>query len=355
MKKIPLLFILLTLISFSFSQNAKLNQVAKVETTKPKDQARAGTCWSFATVSFIETEVLRNTGKEFDLSENFTVYYAYINKAIIYVRKQGKHNFAQGGQAHDVFDVIKKYGIVPDEAYPYKNKNHTKLETDLKYFLDSIVKLDTLPRFWLDDYKKILDNSLGVPPTNFEYEGQKYTPKTFLLDVLKFNTDDYIEITSFSHQEFNTQFVLEVADNWSLDLYYNVTISDLMAIIDNALKNNYSVAWDGDVSETGFNTETGFADLKGENGQKIKVMVPQALRQMMFDQLQTTDDHLMHCIGLFTDEKEQKYYLIKNSWGSYPPFDGYLYMSEDFVMYKTIAIMVHKQAIPQKIKEKLGL
>ncbi|MBN2894119.1 MAG: aminopeptidase [Bacteroidales bacterium] len=356
MKKISFFLLLSFFVTFAYSQPEGFTAITKVKTTPPKDQARAGTCWSFATVSFIETEVLRITEKEFDLSETFPVYYAYLDKAEMYIRLQGLTNFGQGGQAHDVMNVIKEYGIVPEAVYPYTNKDHTKLEKKLKNYLDSILKLDSIPRKWIDGYQKILDKGLGVPPTKFTFEGKDYTPRSFVTQVLEFNPNNYIELTSFNHHEFYQEFALEVPDNWSRDLYYNVSLDDLMKIIEEALMNGYSVDWDGDVSEKTFDTKTGMATLEGKGGnKKMQVLAPQSFRQTLFDRQFTTDDHLMHAVGIFKGPFGGKFYLIKNSWGEYPPFDGYIYMSEDFVMYKTIAILVHKDAIPELIKEKLKI
>lgn len=353
MKKLSIIAILLLIVGFANAQPENFKEIAIVKTTVPKDQAKAGTCWSFATTSFVETEVLRITGEEFDLSENFSVYYSYINKAKMYVRLQGLHQFGQGGQAHDVLDVISEYGLVTEEAYPYKNKDHTQLEKDLKSYLDSVISLDTLPRVWMAGYKKILNDALGTPPTSFEYNGKQISAKNFVKDILKFNTNDYVEVTSFSHHPFYQQFVLEVPDNWSMGLYHNVPITDLLAIMENGITNGYSIDWDGDVSEEGFAVRKGLAYFtkKGKGG-GMRAISEQPYRQRLFDRQFTTDDHLMHAVGLYTDAAGEKQYLIKNSWGKYPPFDGYLYMSEEYVKYKTVAILVHKDAIPEEILEK---
>lgn len=350
------IFVSIAVIFLSISISAQpkgFTELSKIKATSVKDQAQAGSCWSFATTSFIEAEVLRESNINVDISELFFVYYAYINRAVYFVRLQGHNNFAQGGQAHDVMDIVKEYGAVPEDAYPYSLKNHTQLEHDLKTFLDSIVALDNLPLNWKQDFIKILDSYLGAPPTDFRYDGKKYTPRTFATQFLKFDPNNYVEISSYTHHNFYEQFVLEVPDNWALSLYYNVHINELVSIIDSAIFNGYSVDWDGDVSEPGFNVRDGIANVSKDN--KSMSMSVQPYRQQLFDRQTTTDDHLMHAIGVYKNAAGMKYYLIKNSWGDYGKFHGYLYMSEDYVKYHTIAILVNKNAIPQVISDRLNL
>ncbi len=346
MKKISLLIVFVAMFFVSFSQK-NIESVVEVKNTVPKDQAMTGTCWGFSTTSFIESEVLRITGKEFDLSENFVVYYTYMNKARIYFRFHGNHNFGQGGQAHDVINVVREYGIVPESAYEFKNKYHGKMEELLKNYLDSIIALKDVPKDWEKGFVAILNEQLGTPPTSFEFNGKTYTPMTFTNDVLHFKPDDYIEITSYKYKGFDKNIILEVPDNWSLDLYMNVNIDNFVKIVDYALKNNYSMVWDGDVSEKGFESKKGMADLKLENAEKK--MTTDELRQAMFDNYTTTDDHLMHLVGIAKDKKDRKLYKIKNSWGEYPPFAGYLFVTEEYMKLKTVAIMVNKEVI-QKIE-----
>jgi bleomycin hydrolase len=353
MKKTILLIGLVAFIITSYAQPTPkgFTEISKVKTTSVKDQQRTGNCWAFSTVSFVETEILRNTGNVFDLSEMYCAYYAYIGKAKTYVRYQGKHQFSEGGQAHDVIDVIRKYGIVRESDYPMKLKNDAYLKKTLKNFLDSILALDTLPGNWLKTYKKILDDSLGVPPQYITYEGKKYTALDFTKQILKFNADDYVEISSFSYKPFYKQFVLEVPDNWSAGLYYNLPLNKFMQIMEDALASGYSFVWDGDVSEKEFRTRTSIVDLDVEKLNKYGQMTLQPLRQSLYEMLYTTDDHLMHCVGLYKDKTGEKYFLIKNSWGAYGPFEGYLYMSEDYFKLKTVAILVNKEVL-KKIQDR---
>lgn len=362
----------------------------QVKTTPVKDQQSTGTCWSFATTSFIETELLRMGQPEFNLSEMYFARHAYSEKGNLYVRFQGTNNFGQGGQAHDVLNVIKNYGIATEESYPGKNygsndHNHGELETSLKAFVDVIIKKENgkLTTAWYNAFESMLDSYLGKLPTEITFNGKKYTPKS-LFESTKLNLDDYVEITSFNHHPFYQSFILEIPDNWSRDKYYNVPLDELMSIMENALMNGYSVCWDGDVSEKGFAYKKGVAiipavkveDLsktemskwteKSESDRKIQmfafngpvpeILVNQENRQSNFDNQTTTDDHLMHLTGIATDQNGTKYYYTKNSWGTENHiFNGYLYMSESFVRMKTIAILVHKNAIPTEIASKMGL
>lgn len=354
MKRIYVSLVLILLYSSIYAQPQGFIEVSTVKTTSVKDQAQAGSCWSFATTSFIESEVQHQNSIDVNISEMFFVYYGYINRANYYVRLQGHNNFGQGGQAHDVMDIVKVHGMVPEDVYPYTLTNHTQLEHDLKNYLDSIVGLDNLPTNWLQEYTKILDSYLGAPPANFKYDRKQYTPRSFTTQYLKFDPENYVELTSYSHHNFYEQFVLEVPDNWALALYYNVYINELVSIIDSALANGYSVAWDGDVSEPGFNMQKGLAIVNAKNIRNMN-MSAQPYRQQLFDQQTTTDDHLMHAVGVYKDNAEIKYYLIKNSWGNYGIYKGYLYMSEDYVKFHTIAILVNKNAIPRTIKDRINL
>lgn len=364
-----------------------LNQV---KTTPVKNQQSTGTCWSFATTSFIETELLRIGQPEFDLSEMFFARYAYSDKANLYVRYQGTNNFGQGGQAHDVLNMMRNYGMATEESYPGKNygsndHNHGELELALKAFVDVIIKNpnDKITTAWAPAFESILDAYLGKVPTEITFNGKKFTPKS-LFESTGLNLDDYVEITSFNHHPFYQSFILEIPDNWHRDKYINVPLDDLMAIIENSIMKGYSVCWDGDVSERGFAYKKGVAilpaakveDLKNTdmsrwtdvskedrisqmfsfNGPVPEVNVTQENRQLNFNNQTTTDDHLMHFVGIATDQNGVKYYYTKNSWGTENHiYNGYLYMSEPFVRMKTIAILVHKDAIPVEIAMKLGL
>ncbi len=386
--------ILLMFTGSTYSQDSgngySFTMLKQIKTTPVKNQQSTGTCWSFATTSFIETELIRLGQPEFDLSEMYFARCAYSDKANLFVRYQGTNNFGQGGQAHDVLNMMRSYGMATDESYPGKNYGsndhvHGELESVLKSFLDVIVKNPNrkLTTAWAPAYESILDAYLGKVPTELTINGKKFTPKSFL-ESTGLKLDDYVEITSFNHHSFYQSFILEIPDNWHRDMYYNVPLNDLSAIIDNAIMNGYSVCWDGDVSEKGFAYKKGVAilpaakveDLKNTDmsrwtevsekdrvaqmftfsGPVPEINVTQENRQLNFDNQTTTDDHLMHLVGIAKDQNGTKYYYTKNSWGTENHvYNGFFYMSESFVKMKAIAILVHKDAIPSEIATKMGL
>ena len=375
------LILLIPILVFPQGKKQKPDQyeftmVHQVKTTPVKNQARTGTCWSFATTSFVETELLRRGKPEVILAPMWNVRFTYLPKAENFIRYNGLANFGEGGQAHDVMNVIRKYGFVPQEVYSGMNinedlYNNGELDAVVKAEVDAVNKDKggKITPVWPQVIESTLNIYLGVPPKEFVYEGKTYTPKSFV-EAMGFNPDDYVEITSYTHHPFYTKFDLEVPDNWSKDLYYNVPLEDLMKIIDNAIEKGYSVAWDGDVSEKGFNRKKGIAiipaveetseDAKKEDDEKDQPVkekaVTQEMRQQAFDNRTTTDDHLMHITGMAKDQNGDVFYYTKNSWGTKDKkYDGYWYLSTPYVQLKTIAIMVHKDAIPADIKSKLGL
>lgn len=348
--------------------------VYEVPTTSVKQQGRSGTCWSFSTTSFLETEILRLSGEEHNFSEMYFVYYTYLNKARQYIRFHGTNNFSEGGQAHDVLNVVDKYGLVNEKDYPGKKAeqdmhNHTVLENKLKTYLDSIASIeDKIDLEWIDEVNEILQMYLGKLPEKI-HSTEEITPQTYFSKT-GLDLNNYIEITSFMHHPFYEQFILEIPDNWALQKYYNIPLDELMAIIDNSLKNGISVLWDGDATEQSYNTFIGIATIPNEEMQKLDKLeflkaiekphteqkITQKLRQKSFDNQTSTDDHLMHITGLVKDQTGTKFYKTKNSWGKETgPYEGYIYLSEAYVKYKTIAIMVHKDAVPEDIAEKIGL
>lgn len=339
-----------------------------------KNQARTGTCWCFATVSFMESELLRMGRGEFDLSEMYFVHNAYIQKAENYYRLHGMANFGEGGQAHDVFDQLKGNGAVPENVYSgltngEQKHNHSEMTDILESMLKSVAKGSKVSPRWRDAYASVMDVYLGKVPQNFEYNGKTYTPQSFYNDVLQLKADDYVELTSYQHHPYYTQFRLEIPDNWSGTLYYNLPIDELMAVIDNAFLNGYTMVWDGDVSDHDFSRKGGYAvlplkswDEKSQDEKDAKITSPepektvtQEIRQASFDSFTSTDDHLMHLTGTAKDQNGNKYYITKNSWGTDGKYNGYWYMSVPYVRMNTVAIMVHKSALPETIAQKLGI
>jgi bleomycin hydrolase len=334
-----------------------------------ENQCQTGTCWSFATVSFLEAEVLRKGGKAVDLSEMYNVRITYPLKADAFVRYQGKQQFGPGGLSHDVLRVVAEYGIVPQSAYSgmnagIKEHNHggldALLESTVKTVLDK--KLNEEGSAWKNSVEGILDAEIGAVPSSFDFNGKKFTPAQFR-DELKINASEYVSITSFTHHPYYAPFVLEVPDNWSKGGFYNVPLTDLERITEYALDNGYTIAWDADVSEKGFSYSQGVAILPASMPKKEEwwttvhpELTPTAAsRQDAFDRFETTDDHLMHITGKSKDQLGNTYYITKNSWGATNPFKGYLHVSKNYYLMKTVGIVIHKDAIPADIRTKLGL
>lgn len=334
----------------------------KIDFTKVKSQDQTGTCWCFAGASFLESELLRQGHGNHNISEMFIVKNVYKDKAMNYVLRSGKANFGQGALAHDFINAVGRHGMIPEEYFSgldqgAKAHNHSEMEAILKGMLEATVKLKKLTPKWRKAYDKVLDVYIGESPSSFNYQDKNYTPKQ-LAKEFKFNAKDYVNLTSYTHHPFYEEFVLEIPDNNSNGSFLNVPIDELVSVIDHAIENGFSVAWDGDVSELGFQARRGLAILP-ENPRRPNLFsepgkektVTQAMRQETFLSYSTTDDHLMHLVGISRDKAGNKYYVIKNSWGEIGPFNGLIHMSEAYVRLKTVAIMVHKDGIPPKKAE----
>ncbi len=348
----------------------------QINATGVKNQYKSGTCWSYSGLSFFESELIRMGKGEHDLSEMFVVHNTYSKKADKYVRMHGNVNFAAGSVFHDVTNVIRESGIMPNEVYAgnpeYNGKNvHNEMDGVLAAMVAAVIKNPNgrLTDEWKKAYEATLDVYLGEMPSEFEYKEKKYTPKSFS-SSLGINPDDYIEITSFTHHPFYSKFALEIPDNWSWDAVYNVPLADLQKILDNAIATNYGVAWASDVSEKYFSFTNGIAYVPEKEYDEMtqaekdsmftkptpELIVTQELRQQSFDNYTTEDDHGMHIIGTARDQDNTKYYLVKNSWGEERnDCKGYFYATENYVLLKTTCIMVHKDAVPKDIAKKMGL
>lgn len=365
----------------------KFTTVVSLPATPVKNQSATGTCWCFATTSFMESELIRMGKGEYDLSEMFVVNETYRNRIRDNYLRQGKGNLGEGSLSPSWLRVFREEGIVPQEAYSgisYDSPVHNHRE--LQAYIDAVttvpVKMKRLSKESDEVTNAILEIYLGEQPESFTYKGVSYTPESFATS-LGLNMDDYMHITSFSHFPFYTEGLLEVPDNWEMNRFHNVPLDELIQVMDYALNNGYTVNWDGDVSERGFSHAIGVAinpdmtkaDISGSTDRARfesmgtdraaglsfekpypEIDVTQDIRQKGYETFVTTDDHLMHVTGIVKDQNGTKYYITKNSWGTERnPTGGYLNMSESFVRSKTIYIMVHKNAIPGEIKSKLGL
>jgi bleomycin hydrolase len=362
------------------SENSKaaftFTDIVNLEKTSVKNQGSSGTCWSYSGNSFIESEMIRMGKKPVEISQIYTARNAYIEKGRNYVRMHGAVTLGDGGAFHDVINMYKKYGAVPQLVYSGLNYGTDKnkfgeMAAIMEAVLAATVKNPNgeLTPNWEKAYTAVIDSYLGEAPKSFDYNGKKYTPETFAKDVIGINADDYVEISSLQEYPYYTKFVFMVPDNWSFDQVYNVKINELTDIIDHALKTGYSVAWGGDVSEKSFSWKNGVAfvpekkyndmtaDEKADlfNGPKTELVVTEEMRQKAFDNYTTTDDHGMHIVGLSKDQNGKEYYIVKNSWGSSNDYKGYLFMTKEFVKYKTTDIMLHKGGLPASIAKKLGI
>ena len=364
--------------------------VKVIESTPVRDQNKSGTCWCFAGTTFFEDEIIRKGGKPVDLSEMFTVRQCYIDKADRYVRMDGKTNFSQGGSILDVPYVWKRYGAVPEEAYrglEYGEDNHVhgELEGGMKAYLDVVRRNPNrrLSTAWPVALAGIVDAYLGEVPETFVVDGKTYTPKSYA-ESLGIDPDDYIPVTSFMHHPYYESFAIEVPDNWLWGNYCNVPLDDLKAIIDNAVENGFPLVWAADVSEQGFKWKKGVAvmpkekneaDMEGTelarwvklsdsekkakqyefDGPVDEIDVTPESRQAMFDRRETTDDHGMEIVGYAVDQNGKRYYKVRNSWTDKQVYNGYFYVSEPYVLAKTLDILVHRDAIPKAIARKMKL
>ena len=328
----------------------------EVGCTNVKNQENTGTCWSFATCSFLESELIRQDKLDHDLSEMFIVRNIYLDKARNYVLRQGKAQFSQGSLSHDVIRAASMYGLMPENVYsgrlePEVSHDHGEMVAVLKGYLDGLIGRPKLSDHWLEGVEAILDVYLGRPPETFSMQDDIHRPNSYAIR-LGVRPQDYVQFTSFTHHPYYISVILEIPDNYSNGSYINVPIDELETIARDAILSGYSVAWDGDVSEEGFSSSDGLALWKDETGIE-NMMDAQEQRQALFESLQTTDDHLMHIVGIGADQYGETYFKIKNSWGDRGPYHGYLYMSSEYFKMKTVSIMIHQEAIPHKTRSRI--
>ena len=353
--------------------------------TSIKNQNRSSTCWSFSSLAFLESELLRQGKGEYDLSEMFVVHHTMADRAERYVRLHGDNSFSPGGSFYDVVYCMNNYGLVPQEAmngimYGDTLPVHNELDAVAEAYVNAIAKgkLTKLTPVWMNGLNAIYDTYLGKCPEKFSYKGKEYTPLTFAKS-LGLNVEDYVSLTSYTHHPFYKKFAIEIQDNWRNAESWNLPIDEFMTVIENAVNNGYTVAWGSDVSEDGF-TRDGIAvvpqmnrtDLTGSDmarwtgltmADKRKELtskpmpemdITQEMRQKAFNNWETTDDHGMLIYGMAKDQNGKEYYMVKNSWGTNNKYKGTWYASKAFVKYKTMNILVHKDALPKEIAKKLG-
>ena len=370
------------------AQDYQFTTVKENPITSIKNQYRSGTCWCFSALSFVESEILRTKGIEVDLSEMFVVGKSYRDRAIKYVRLDGHLNFAAGSSFGDVLHVIDDYGIVPQnftEGYGFNYGTelpvHGELDAALLGYVDAIVKNPNrqLSTAWVKGFDGIVAAYFGEYPETFTVDGVEYTPKSYC-EHIGFNMNDYVNLTSFTHHPFYSQFIIEVPDNWRWDTAYNLPIDEFREVMYNAIEKGYTIAWGSDVSEKGF-TRNGIAVMPVEKKKAAagsdqekwvgkaaeekaeeakpelpeEMVITQEMRQDGYDRKTTTDDHGMHIYGLAQDQNGTKYFMVKNSWGEAGKYKGIWYASDAFVRHKTLNIVVHKDALPKDIKKKLGI
>lgn len=364
--KLFLLVLLLVAISLPVLSQDELTTVCMNYYTPVKDQGMTGTCWSFATLGLLESEAYKNGYENLNISEMFIVRNIYLEKARNYILRQGTSRFEEGAMGHDVTTAISKYGAMTEEAYSGLKTNyghdHSQLVIRLRNYLNNLLKNIPVNLEWEKGYVKILDEHLGAPPEKFTFQGKEYTPLEFASDVLKYNPANYINITSFTHHPYYLPFNIEVPDNYSGGMYYNVPLDEMLLITKESVKNGFTVLWDADVSNNNFQMNAGYAmQFKNPvvngifNPDAEEISVSQEVRQKLFENLTTQDDHLMQFVGIKRSKGGKDFFVTKNSWNEIGAYKGFLYTSEAYFALNTITVIVVKDAIPADIKAKLGL
>ena len=328
------------------SVNKSFTTIKELPITSVKNQYRSGTCWAFGTLGYLESEILRKTGKTYDLCEMFVVNKDYMDNATHYVRMHGYSQISEGGSCDDVVDVIRNYGICPEDAMPAPGSLTGDSLANFKVFfpeLEKMVRKAFEPGAkkqnpgWKEDVQALIERYVGKCPESFVYEGKNYTPKSFA-ENLGLNLDDYVSITSYTHHPFNQWYVIEAPYKWRLKPSYNIPIEQLMDVLDKALDAGYTVAWGGDVS--GDFTRTGLAFLPDG------IVPTQEMRQEQWDSWEFTYDHVMLIYGKAVDENG-----VKNSWGKSGQYQGTWYMSRDYMALNTVYIFLNRHALPKKLRK----
>jgi bleomycin hydrolase len=371
MKNITVLAILALSLNFCFAQDTlSFEKVVQWDANPVESQGQTGTCWSYSASSFLESELIRMKKGTHNLSEMFIARQVYINKAENYVRRHGKTQFGEGSLGHDLLNAVDMYGIVPTEVFDglqmgTEKHNHAELADILKGYVKTIVsnKGGKLSPMWKEGYNALLDIYLGEYPEEFKYDGKSYTPQTFAKE-LGISSNNYITLTSYTHQPFYSSFILDIPDNWDNGTFHNVKLDELVSIAKKALKDGYTLDWDADVSNTGFNSNEGIAvqPMEGEKPNftttSEEMKVTQDIRQKYYDDYTVGDDHLMHIVGLTKGIDGKEYFIVKNSWGDergLDDFKGHVLVSEAYFRMNTISILLHKDALGKDLKKKFDL
>lgn len=356
----------------------QFKDIINLSTTPIEDQGSSGTCWSYSTNSFLESEMIKAGKKPLPLSKIFTARNSYVDKAENYVRLSGHMDYGDGGEPHDVINMYAKYGAMPESVYSglingAKRNDFGEMQTNLKSILDNTVKATDKNPAWRPAFNAILDAYIGKVPETFNYNGKSYTAKSFADEVVGLNPEDYIEFISQTNTPYWQKAMMLVTDNWAFQWDWNIPMTDFTAIIDHALKNGYTVAWGTDVSEPYFSWPNGVAYVPQNaleinpkrlsqadknamfDAPKPEMTITPELRQQGLENGKTSDDHGMHIVGMSTDQNGKEYYIIKNSWGETNEYKGFLRVTKAYVQYKTLSILVNKKGIPSDIKKKIGL
>lgn len=356
----------------SLNSKFEFKELTSLLTTSVKSQGSAGTCWSYSGNSFLETEMIRNGQQPVDLAEIFTARQVYLGKARNFILFNGNLGLGDGGETHDVLNIFRKNGAMPQQAYTLEDYGKgviksSEFQEGFKAILDAYVKNPSKNPSWVQDVNAYMDEKLGKLPETFEYQGKSYTAKTFAKEVVGIDANDYLEFTNYKDSPYYEKMVLPVPDNWSYDLVYNVPMTELTDIIDCALSKGYSIAWSSDVSEPYFSWKNGIAfvpdlDLNNISPEQKKTLfdgptpekkVTEDLRLEGLYNLTTTDDHAMQIVGVSKDQNGREYYKVKNSWGESNDYKGFLYVTKAYVQLKSTGILLHKLGVPKSTKQKI--
>ena len=358
-----------------------------------KNQNNSGTCWAYSSYAFLESEILKKHPemKDIDLCESFLVSNTYMARADRHIRTPGDASFSQGGSFYDAINGLKHKGLMPEGAMPYPMLpygdslyNITSFYPPMEAYVSAIAKSDAkrINPMWKKSVQGMINDYFGEAPAEFTYKGKTYTPQSFAKYV-GLDADDYVSLTSYTHHPFYESFILEIQDNWRWASSYNLPLDEFMQVMEEAVRNGYTFAWGADVSEDGFSRRTGKnrcvatvpatkqtagvgSDQSRWTGEKAGAKIAQAdnageleitqeMRQKGYDNWETTADHGMQIYGIAKDQDGKEYFMMKNSWGNYGPYDGFWYVSKPYVAYKTMNIIINKNAVPKAIRKKLGI